>query len=88
MISPALDRRHGLDRRHDCNGCPASGAHLGTRARMLAPLIAVMSISAVFAAGWVAGQARISERRTFPTINTITPVYHGPPAPIRAEVVR
>lgn len=88
LHSPIIDRRHGHDRRLDCHGCPASGAHLGTRARMLAPLIAVLSISVVFAAGWVAGQARISERRIHTTLDTIIPVQFGPPAPIHPGVVR
>lgn len=77
MIAPhvLLDRRHG-ERRHDCTGCPAAGVHLGTRARMLPPLIAVLSISAVFAAGWVAGQSRVQAHRSFPVAE-----MSGPPVP-------
>lgn len=87
MITPHVlpDRRHG-ERRHDCHHCPANGVHLGTRARMLPPVIAILSISIVFAAGWVAGQARIGERRAA-VIDAITLPHFGPPAPISPREV-
>lgn len=54
---------------------------------MLPPLIAVLSVSVVFAAGWVAGQARISERSRFQPMDAIALPHYGPPAPVSVREV-